>query len=55
MANYYIIFISNLVNTFSSVQAGKEFDFTFSTSESSLSDSTISEDDFLIVSIDFLY
>ena len=52
MANYYIIFISNLVNTFSSVQAGKEFDFTFSTSESSLSDSTISEDDFLIVSID---
>ena len=52
MTNYYIIFISNLVDTFSRALAGKEFDFTFSTSESSLSDSTISKDDFLLVSVD---
>ena len=52
MEKHYIISISNLVDTFSRAQAGKEFDFTLSTSESSLSDSTISEDDFLLVSID---
>ena len=52
MAKHYIISISNLVDTFSRALAGKEFDFTLSTSESSLSDSTISEDDFLLVSID---
>ena len=52
MTNYYIIFISNLVDTFSRALAGKEFDFTISTSESSLSDSTISKDDFLLVSVD---
>jgi 5-methylcytosine-specific restriction protein B len=52
MTNYYIIFISNLVDTFSRALAGKEFDFTISTSESSLSDSTISKDDFLLVCID---
>ena len=52
MEKYYIILISNLVDTFSRALAGKEFDFTLSTSESSLSDSTISEDDFLLVSID---
>ncbi|TXB66170.1 hypothetical protein FRY74_06250 [Vicingus serpentipes] len=52
MAKHYIISISNLVDTFSRALAGEEFDFTLSTSESSLSDSTISEDDFLLVSID---
>ena len=52
MAKHYIISISNLVDTFSRTLAGKEFDFTLSTSESSLSDSTISEGDFLLVSID---
>jgi flagellin-like hook-associated protein FlgL len=52
MEKHYIISISNLVDTFSRALAGKEFDFTLSTSESSLSDSTISEDDFLLVSID---
>lgn len=52
MEKYYIISISNLVDTFSRALAGKEFDFTLSTSESSLSDSTISEDDLLLVSID---
>jgi hypothetical protein len=52
MAKHYIISINNLVDTFSRVLAGKEFDFTLSTSESTLSDTTILEDDFLIVSID---
>ena len=52
MEKHYIISISNLVDTFSRALAGKEFDLTLSTSESSLSDSTISEDDFLLVSID---
>ncbi|CAL2104632.1 McrB family protein [Tenacibaculum sp. 190130A14a] len=51
MEKHYIISISNLVDTFSRALAGKEFDFTLSTSESSLSDSTISENDFLLVSI----
>ena len=52
MEKHYIISISNLVDTFSRALAGKEFDFTLSTSESSLSDSTISVDDFLLVSVD---
>lgn len=52
MEKHYIISISNLVDTFSIARAGKEFDFTLSTSESSLSDSTISKDDFLLISID---
>ena len=52
MEKHYIISISNLVDTFSIARAGEEFAFTISTSESSLSDSTISEDDFLLVSID---
>jgi hypothetical protein len=52
MEKHYIISISNLVDTFSRALAGKEFDLTLSTSESSLSDSTITEDDFLLVSID---
>lgn len=52
MSKHYIISISNLINTFSRAQAGKEFNFTLSTSESSLSDSTISDGDFLLVSID---
>lgn len=52
MAKHYIISISSLVETFSKVIAGKEFDFTLSTSESSLSESNISQDDFLIVSVD---
>jgi hypothetical protein len=52
MEKHYIISISNLVDTFSIALAGKEFDFTLSTSESSLSDSTISQDDFLLVSCD---
>ena len=51
MEKYYIISISSLVDTFSIARAGEEFDFTISTSKSSLSDSTISEDDFLLVSI----
>ena len=48
----YILAINQLSRIFSIAQAGKEFDFTISTSESSLSDSTISEDDFLLVSVD---
>lgn len=52
MEKHYIISISNLVDTFSIARAGEEFDFTISTSESSLSDSTISKDDFLLISID---
>lgn len=52
MEKQYIISISNLVDTFSIARAGEEFDFTISTSDSSLSESTISENDFLIVSID---
>ena len=49
---FYILAINQLSRIFSIAQAGKEFDFTISTSESSLSDSTISEDDFLLVSVD---
>ena len=49
---FYILAINQLSRIFSFAQAGKEFDFTISTSESSLSDSTISEDDFLLVSVD---
>tara|TARA_B110000211_G_scaffold168957_1_gene190588 strand:+ start:4004 stop:6757 length:2754 start_codon:yes stop_codon:yes gene_type:complete len=49
---FYILAINQLSRIFSIVQAGKEFDFTISTSESALSDSTISEDDFLLVSVD---
>ena len=52
MEKYYIISINNLVDIFSRCLAGKEFDMTLSTSESSLSDSTISKDDILLVSID---
>ena len=52
MGKHYIISISKLVDTFSRVIAGKEFDFTLSTSDSTLSDSTISKNDFLLVSID---
>lgn len=52
MAKYYILSINKLVDTFSRVLAGKEFDFTLSTSESSLSDSKISEDDLLLIYID---
>lgn len=52
MEKHYIISISSLVDTFSIVRAGEEFDFTISTSESSLSDSSISKDDLLLVSID---
>jgi hypothetical protein len=52
MEKHYIISINNLVDIFSRSLAGKEFDMTLSTSESSLSDSTISEDAFLLVSID---
>jgi 5-methylcytosine-specific restriction protein B len=48
---FHILAINQLSRIFSIPQAGKEFDFTLSTSESSLSDSAISEDDFLIVSI----
>jgi len=48
----YILAINQLSRIFSIAQAGKEFDFTISTSESSFSDSTISEDDFLLVSVD---
>ena len=49
---FYILAINQLSRIFSIAQAGKEFDFTISTSESSLSDSTISEDDFLLVFVD---
>ena len=49
---FYILALNQLSRIFSIAQAGKEFDFTISTSESSISDSTISEDDFLLVSVD---
>jgi len=49
---FYILAINQLSRIFSIAQARKEFDFTISTSESSLSDSTISEDDFLLVFVD---
>lgn len=49
---FYILAINQLSRIFSIAQAGKEFDFTISTSESLLSDSTISEDDFLLISVD---
>ena len=49
---FYILSINQLSRIFSSTQAGREFDFTISTSESLLSDSTISQDDFLLVSCD---
>ena len=49
---FYILAINQLSRIFSIAQAGKEFVFTISTSESALSDSTISEDDFLLVSVD---
>ena len=52
MENHYVISVSNLVKTFSMARAGEKFDFTISTSESSLSDSTISTNDYIIVSID---
>lgn len=51
-SKFYILAINQLSRIFSIAPAGKEFDFTLSTSESSLSESTISEDDFLLVSID---
>jgi 5-methylcytosine-specific restriction protein B len=50
--NFFILAINQLSRIFSIAQAGKEFDFTLSTSESSLSDSTISKDDLLFVSVD---
>ncbi|MDB9963720.1 hypothetical protein OAD50_01415 [Vicingaceae bacterium] len=49
---FYILAINQLSRIFSIARAGKEFDFTLSTSESSLSDSTISENDILLVSVD---
>ena len=49
---FYILAINQLSRIFSIAQAGKEFDFTLSTNESSLSDSTICENDLLIVTSD---
>lgn len=49
---FFVVAINQLSRIFSTARAGKEFDFTLSTSESSLSDSTISQDDFLLVSVD---
>lgn len=51
MAKHYIISVSQLVNTFSRVEAGKEFDFTINTSEASLVDLTISKNDVLLASV----
>ena len=47
---FYLLAINQLSKIFSIARAGKEFDFTLSTSESSLSDATISKDDLLLVS-----
>ena len=49
--NFYILSINKLSSIFSFTRAGKEFDFTLSTKESSLSDSSISKDDLLLVTI----
>lgn len=48
---FYILAINQLSKIFSISRAGKEFDFTLSTSESSLYDSTISKDDLLLVTV----
>ena len=51
MAKYYQISISQLVDTFSRIESGTTFDFIINTSETVLSDLTISKGDVLIASI----
>ena len=52
MSQHFFISVNSLINTFSRVQSGYEFKFSLSTSESSLSDTTASVDDLLLVSVD---
>ena len=51
MAKYYQISVSQLVDTFSRIESGTTFDFVINTSETVLSDLTISKGDVLIASI----
>lgn len=52
MAKYYQIAISRLVDTFSRIESGKTFDFVINTSETSISDSTITQGDVIIAKVD---
>ena len=51
MAKYYQISVSQLVDTFSRIESGTAFDFIINTSETVLTDLTISEGDVLIASV----
>lgn len=51
MAKYYQISVSQLVDTFSRIESGTAFDFIINTSETVLSDLTISKGDVLIASV----
>ena len=51
MAKYYQISVSQLVDTFSRIEAGKAFDFIVNTSEGDANNSSILKDDIIIASI----
>jgi hypothetical protein len=51
MAKYFQISVSQLVDTFSRIESGTAFDFIINTSETVLTDLTISEGDVLIASV----
>lgn len=51
MKKYYFILVNELIKTFSEIQSGKEFNFAINSSESILSDISISVGDILIASI----
>lgn len=51
MAKYYQISVSQLVDTFSRIEAGKAFDFIVNTSEGDANNSSILKDDIILASI----
>jgi hypothetical protein len=51
MAKYYQISVSQLVDTFSRIESGTAFDFSFNTSETVFSDLIIAKGDVLIASV----
>tara|TARA_B110001450_G_scaffold24481_1_gene21665 strand:- start:114 stop:2246 length:2133 start_codon:yes stop_codon:yes gene_type:complete len=52
MANYYIISIDPLINTFSSIKSGTEFDFSIETEDTNIKEQEIISGDKILVHLD---
>ena len=52
MANYYIISIDPLINTFSSIKSGLEFDFSIETEDTNIKEQEIISGDKILVHLD---